>query len=101
MNELRHHGVKGMKWGVRKDRSKTGKTPRKKRLSAIESDYVRGKEFVEKMFSRDARAFASDGLAFASAAAWIAAEYAAAPIAPYLSIAAAFTNMGAFLVDPD
>lgn len=23
-NELQHHGVKGMKWGVRKDRIKTG-----------------------------------------------------------------------------
>ena len=30
-NELYHHGVKGMKWGVRRNRSKSSGSPRKKR----------------------------------------------------------------------
>ena len=38
MNELYHHGVKGQKWGVRKQRDKNT-TPRRNKIGALQPVY--------------------------------------------------------------
>lgn len=45
-DELAHYGVKGMKWGIRRDRRKTGSSKRKKKAK------IRNKRAIEKQKRR-------------------------------------------------
>lgn len=48
-NELKHYGVLGMKWGVRRGSSGSGKTSRKSRMS---EDHARAKSLKKKKLSQ-------------------------------------------------
>lgn len=46
--ELYHHGIKGMKWGVRKKRDKTSSTPKKKKTPLTEYEKAVRKEKIRQ-----------------------------------------------------
>lgn len=47
---LQHHGVKGMKWGIRRNRTQSSGTSRRK--SKQSDDHVRAKELKKKKLSQ-------------------------------------------------
>lgn len=49
LNELNHHGVKGMKWGVRKDPQRLAQ---KQRMKAAKAEYRQSKKAYDKAFNK-------------------------------------------------
>ena len=106
--ELYHHGVKGMKWGVRKKRVSKSRSTRKKIREEISKDaksvrdrYIAGRKHAESLFTNDTRRFISDAAAYASGAAWIASLFMTGVPAAVVDSFAAGTNMISLLVDDD
>lgn len=105
-NELKHYGVLGMKWGVRKDRSatssKTKKTRKKKTARDRVDNYMKGRHYVEQKFferfDKDDLMFIRDSAAYASAVLWTASAIASGN--PFDS-AAALANLLSNIADPD
>ena len=55
-NYLIHHGVKGMKWGVRHDKPSSGRTSRKERLNNLKNSKPKYESFSDRPISgRSAR----------------------------------------------
>ena len=50
-NELKHYGVLGMKWGVRRSQSSTSGSTSKRKVSKSE-DYIRAKKLKKKKLSQ-------------------------------------------------
>ena len=46
--ELYHHGVKGMRWGVRRDRTSSGSSSRKRKSSRMSDDALAAKTIKKK-----------------------------------------------------
>ena len=105
-NELRHHGVKGMRWGVRKDRKASSSKPKKTRTKKTAHDrvdnYVNGRHYVEQKFfekfDEDDLIFIRDSAAYASAILWTASALASGN---FVDSAAALTNLISNLADRD
>lgn len=105
-NELRHHGVKGMRWGIRKDRIASSSKPKKTRKRKTARDrvdnYMKGRHYVEakffEKFDKDDLMFIRDSAAYASAVLWTASAIASGN--PFDS-AAALANLLSNIADPD
>lgn len=61
LNELEHYGVKGMKWGVRKDRSSKSSGPKKKSARS-EARAKKKKAAAEKKAANDPKNLSNDEL---------------------------------------
>lgn len=48
MDELYHYGVKGMRWGIRKDRTRTPRKRTTKSSTARKAQFIRGAKSVGK-----------------------------------------------------
>lgn len=108
-NELKHYGVLGMKWGVRKDRKASStkekkpitKKPKKTGRDRVDN-YMKGRHYVEQKFfekfTKDDLLFVRDSAAYASAILWTASAIASGN--PFDS-AAALANLLSNIADPD
>ena len=78
-DELYHAGVKGMKWGVRKQKSPTGSTKsagkqdgQSNKTSKLKKSVNNGKQHVKKFDGKKIAAIVSGTAAVASGALWVA-----------------------------
>ena len=82
-DELYHHGVKGQKWGVRKDRKTL---------------LQRGSNFINKMKTKKVMTIVSSTAAVASGALWVAS--ALVPGVAALNTVAAVANVASMATAP-
>lgn len=102
-NELKHYGVLGMRWGVRKDRknSSTKRAKKQSRYNKIKKSYLAGKKYVESRFDEDTLILVSDATAYVSAALWIASAFVPGNVSAAMNVGAAVTNMVSIVSDRD
>lgn len=108
-NELKHYGVLGMKWGIRKDRVSTDRTKRAKLTKAekkakrkdLERRYLAGKKRVETMFGEETMSIVSDSAAVAAGALWIASAIVPGAPGVAMNTVAAIANMVSIMADKD
>lgn len=53
-NVLKHHGVKGMKWGVRKDRGHEGEKAKTKQIAKLDKKYERQTRLFSEVYKKGA-----------------------------------------------
>lgn len=90
--ELKHYGVKGMRWGVRKDK----KAPNHKSSNTRKKNKKR-RNFVDKIKNTPAKVLVKDAAIVMSGSLWVAS--ALIPGAPVLNTLAALTNLTAVGLD--
>ena len=98
--ELYHHGVKGMKWGIRK-KHKTKSRKSNVKSKEVVDRYAAGRHYVESKFSRNTRRFISDTAAYASGVLYCTALFTTGGASAALNAAGTVTNMVSLLVDDD
>lgn len=96
--ELYHHGVKGMKWGVRRAKKNSSKNRRSSKKRARNSNSIKekGKKFVDVMSTKEARRTVRAVATIASGSLWVVS--ALVPGAPTLNAIAAAANLTAVIV---
>lgn len=105
-NELSHHGVKGQRWGVRRNVDKTSSrrgSTNKANVSQNDKKVKRkannrrkisvGRRFVDIMKSTKTRQIIGSTAAIASGALWVASAVMPGPVSIAANTAAAAANM--------
>ena len=101
--ELQHFGVKGMKWGVRKTRVKSGATKGKKKSRETDTKKLnklvkKGKAKVDEMQAEHVKNVVKNTALVASGALWVASAFIPGNVAGKLNGAAAIANVASIVL---
>ena len=98
-DEFYHHGVKGMRWGVRRSNKNKPSSVRKKRVKtkssekSIKKSIRTGKKFTDKVRNLSRKEMLQGGAAVASGILWTTSALATGNLGPALNAAASIANL--------